>query len=310
MSQQPNTWVCNVAVATIWTNPESPREIDADGLSQPVLLQNWYDTLTSKQRSDLCYENRVQSQLLFGEEVIVDQTDGQWAKIIAIHQPSKKDDRGYPGWVPLKQLKLVNQQEWDKSSIALVTAKQSILYDSSKLPLMELSYATYLPVIEQQDAWMKVQTPEGEGWLKSKDITVYPTMKDVPTGDGKAIVKCAEQFLELPYFWGGMSAFGYDCSGFSYNMHKMNGYQIPRDASDQAVKGTQVPFNQLEIGDLLFFADQDGKGKVNHVGIYYGDGKMIHSSISSPGIEIRTLKGSKYEKTLCEARRYFQGESS
>ncbi|MGP4073087.1 C40 family peptidase [Piscibacillus sp. B03] len=310
MSQQPNIWVCNVAVATIWTKPDSPRDIDQDGLSQPVLLYNWYDQLTKEQRSDLCYQNLVQSQLLFGEEVIIDQINGQWAKIIAVHQPSKKDERGYPGWVPLPQLKLVSQEEWYKPSIALVTSKQTILYDSDKLPLKELSYATYLPVIEQQDKWIKVRTPEEDGWFKAKDVTIYNSIKDVPKRGGESIVKCAEQFLELPYFWGGMSAFGYDCSGFAYNMHKMNGYEIPRDASDQAVRGKQVPYKDLKIGDLLFFADQDGKGRVNHVGIYYGDGQMIHSSISSPGIEIRTLEGSKYEKTLCEARRYYQEESS
>ncbi|WP_279401745.1 C40 family peptidase [Piscibacillus salipiscarius] len=278
-------------------------------LNKTCIITKWYDELTKKQRDHLCYEKRVQSQLLYGEEVIVDQIEGKWAKIIAVNQPSKKDERGYPGWVPLTQLKLVSQ-DWREPPIALVTNEQTILYDSNKLPFLELSYGTYLPVLKQQESWIKVRTPEGEGWFQAKNIKVYNSIKDLPQGNGQSIVKSAEQFLKLPYFWGGMSAFGYDCSGFAYTMHKMNGYRIPRDASDQALQGKQVAFNELKIGDLLFFEGDIGKGNINHVGIYYGNGQMIHSSISSTGIEVISLAGSRYESKLCEARRYYQEEST
>ncbi|MFB8734191.1 C40 family peptidase [Bacillus sp. SL00103] len=53
--------------------------------------------------------------------------------------------------------------------------------------------------------------------------------------------------------------FGYDCSGFAYSMYKACGYLLPRDASDQAVQGTPVASSHLEQGDLLFFANDNGK---------------------------------------------------
>ena len=68
-------------------------------------LVKWLEALPYKERVDLCNANRIQTQLLFGEEVIVDEIVNDGAKIMAIHQQSKKDNRGYPGWVPVTQLK-------------------------------------------------------------------------------------------------------------------------------------------------------------------------------------------------------------
>lgn len=103
-----------------------------------------------------------------------------------------------------------------------------------------------------------------------------------------------------------MSSFGFDCSGFSYTMCKANGYIIPRDAHDQAASGEKVELHQLEPGDLLFFAYEEGKGSLHHVGIYYGDGKLLHSPNTGKTIEILEMAGTIYEKELCAARRYFQ----
>jgi cell wall-associated NlpC family hydrolase len=125
-------------------------------------------------------------------------------------------------------------------------------------------------------------------------------------GTGDDIVKAGEPYLSLNYFWGGMSSFGYDCSGLSYAVHKANGYKIARDAGDQAASGEEVAFDKLEPGDLLFFAYEEGKGTLHHVGIYYGGGKMLHSPQTGKGIEITSLEGTIYEKELCAVRRYWR----
>ncbi|WP_027964406.1 C40 family peptidase [Halalkalibacillus halophilus] len=306
MPKQPTTYVVDVPVATIWTEPESPREIDHPGTLNPMDLDTWYDQMSKEERLALAQENLVQSQLLYGEEVIVDEVKNSWAKVIAIKQPSKKDPRGYPGWVPMIQLKEVSIGDWYREKIALIEKKTAILYDLEDKPLLNLSYLTYLPVIEEKAEDIVVQAPQGEAIFKKADVSIHDAIRKVPNGDGKSIVKVGEQFLGLDYFWGGMSAFGYDCSGFAYNMHKVNGYEIPRDATDQAKDGEEVPLDQLETGDLIFFAYEEGKGNIHHVGIYYGDGKMIHSPSTGKGIEIIELAGTKYETELCAARRYYQ----
>ncbi len=302
--KQETTWVVDVPVATIWTSPSSPRDIDKPGINNPVLLEDWYNQLSLELRKGLSDDNLVQSQLLYGEEVIVDEIEGEWAKVIAIRQPSKKDERGYPGWVPTVQLKEVKRADWEREEVAIITKKAANLIDQSERPIFELSFMTYLPIIDIEELKVCVQTPTEKAWIYKKDILIASSIHNLAKGTGDEIVASAKQFLELPYFWGGMSAFGYDCSGFTYNMHKAHGYEIPRDASDQAEQGEQVPADQMKPGDLLFFAYEDGKGAIHHVGIYYGEGKMIHSPMTGKGIEIIPLKGTKYERELCGVRRY------
>ncbi|MFD1018143.1 C40 family peptidase [Thalassobacillus hwangdonensis] len=298
-------YIVNVPVATVWTSPASPREIDQPGLSNPAAIKEWYEQLGYELRLELCDSNLVQSQLLYGEEVVVTDTQGEWAHVIIPSQPSKKDERGYPGWVPKVQLQPIDKEFWSSGKSAVVSSKKAWLRDEKGEKMLELSYLTELPVQGTEDTSVKVLTPHGVAFLSEEDVYVYPLSKGKVQEDGMTIIQIGEAFLELPYFWGGMSAYGYDCSGFSYNMHKAAGYTIPRDADDQANSGENVPLDKLEPGDLLFFAYEEGKGKIHHVGIYYGNGRMIHSPSTGKQIEIIKLAGTFYEKELCVARRYW-----
>lgn len=95
-----------------------------------------------------------------------------------------------------------------------------------------------------------------------------------------------KKFLGLHYLWAGMSGFGFDCSGFTFTIYQSHGITIPRDSSVQAQYGQSVPLNELQPGDLLFFAYDEGKGKVHHVAMYAGNGMMIHSPNSKKNVEI------------------------
>lgn len=300
-----NLWLVNVPVATLWTSFDSPRPIDEDAISGTGNIQSWLDMMSYEPRLELCDNNLVQSQLLYGQEVLViDEKDG-WAKIVVPDQPSGKDERGYPGWVPKAQL--IQQSDWyiKQGPVAVVTAKLAELFSEKEGRSLLLSYQTMLPAIEQSGTSIRVKTPVGIGLLKAEDVELYPSEKLITKGNGSQIVKAGEQFLGLPYLWGGMSSFGYDCSGFSYSMCRANGYIIPRDAHEQAAAGEDVPLSEIQPGDLLFFAYEEGKGTIHHVGIYYGDGKLLHSPNTGKTIEIIPLEGTIYEKELCAARRYW-----
>ncbi|WP_085508202.1 C40 family peptidase [Thalassobacillus devorans] len=299
-------YIVNVSVATVWTSPNSPRELDEPGLTNPVKLEEWLALLTKEKRLELCDKNLVQSQLLYGEEVLVTDKSEDWAHVIIPSQPSKKDERGYPGWVPMTQLQPITREFWEREKSAVVAAKKCTLQKETGEPILELSYMTTLPVQEVLEDSVRVSTPHGTAYLEKKDITIYSESLGMKKENGTNIVRMGEAFTGLAYFWGGMSAYGYDCSGFAYNMHKAAGYQIPRDATDQAMAGVEISFDHLMPGDLLFFAYEEGKGRIHHVGIYHGEGKMIHSPSTGKGIEIISLTGTIYEKELCAARRYWQ----
>ncbi len=299
-------WITAVQVATVWTEPSSARRIDKDGTANPTDIDSWIAHLDYAASLALCNENRVQTQILYGEPVLVTEVKEDWAHVVIPSQPSSKDVRGYPGWVPIQQLKKLPKEEWIASEYAAVIKDKTWLETAGSEKLMKISYLSILPVKETGTSRIKVGTPHGDNFLPAEDVYIFSAEEGMKNGSGMDIVKAGEAYLSLDYFWGGMSSFGYDCSGLAYAAHKANGYQIARDAGDQAASGKEVEFNQLEPGDLLFFAYEEGRGRLHHVGIYYGNGKMLHSPQTGKGIEITRLTGTKYEKELCAARRYWQ----
>ena len=109
----------------------------------------------------------------------------------------------------------------------------------------------------------------------------------VPAGgdEREAIVAYAKQFLGNPYKYGGTSLTeGCDCSGFTMQVYSKFGYSIGRDSRTQSnASGSSIDASSLKKGDLIFYASED---TINHVGIYIGDGKIIHSSNARTGITI------------------------
>ncbi|MEN1967698.1 C40 family peptidase [Lentibacillus sp. N15] len=300
-------WVTAVQVATVWTNPESAREIDKAGISNPTDIDQWVAGQTFTNRAALCDENRVQTQLLYGERVIVLAVKADWAHVIIPTQPSHKEERGYPGWVPFRQLERVSKQDWETERTITVTDKFAWLEDKSGKRVIKVSYQTHLPLRREATDRVEVVTSHGQLFIKKAAICIFETTKGLAKQSGERLIQEGKRFLGLDYFWGGMSAFGYDCSGFCYVMHKANGYRIPRDAGDQAANGQRIRLDHVLPGDLLFFAYDNGKGKLHHVGMYYGDGHMLHSPKTGRQIEILKLKGTVYEQELCIATRYWQG---
>ncbi len=110
-----------------------------------------------------------------------------------------------------------------------------------------------------------------------------------------AIVAYAKQFLGNPYVYGGTSLTnGADCSGFTQSVFAHFGITTGRSSRDQAAKGKEISLSAVQPGDLLFYASGS---TINHVAIYIGDGKIIHSSNPTTGI---TITNSNY-RTPCKA---------
>ena len=310
LQTESTAWVCRVAVATVWASPEKVREVDAHGIAENVKINKWIETMNEQENHDLTESSRIETQLLYGEPVLIDEVAGNWAKIVAVWQPSKKDERGYPGWVPLAQLKEV--ETLDEQGYARIIANKAQLWTEDFKPLAVVPFNAMLPV-KSAGQFVRVQTPDGDALIMEDQVEIVSSFDSIPKGTGMDIASLGAKFLDLQYFWGGMSSYGYDCSGFSYNMLKANGVIIPRDADDQSLAGTEVDKDSQatwHIGDLLFFAYEEGKGRLHHVGIYYGNGLMIHSPTPGKAIEIIELAGTKHEKELCAVRRFVQEEES
>ena len=121
---------------------------------------------------------------------------------------------------------------------------------------------------------------------------------------GAIAARTAERFVGIPYRWGGENVVdGMDCSGFVRAVYNLCGLSIPRTSSDQYRAGDAVARQDLQDGDLVFFgASAD---KINHVGIYVGNGKFVHAPRRGEEIRVTSVEDDYFEKRFVGARRYF-----
>lgn len=116
--------------------------------------------------------------------------------------------------------------------------------------------------------------------INVKLICFASSVKEGSTGE--SLVQFASQFLGNPYVWGGTSLVnGTDCSGFTLSIFKNFGVELPRCSWQQATCGVEVKPDELQPGDLVFY---NRNGKIGHVAIYIGDGKIIHAKGTKYGI--------------------------
>lgn len=291
-----------VPVATLWSSPESPRPIDAPALDAHPDCQKWLEHMTKEQTIALCTEKRIQTQALFGEKVCIEEERRNWLKVTVPAQLTQKNRAGYSGWLPRVQLEERHLLSKTSQPFAVVHERLAPLTLASGRVLL-LSYATFLPLLARTNDQLTVATPLGVASLRTKDCapSEYQRQKD-----GLTIVNDAAHFMNLPYLWGGTSGFGFDCSGFCYAIFRVNGYLIPRDAVDQFHHGMTIEMSAVQPGDLLFFADQEGHGRVHHVGIYAGSQQMIHSPTPGARVSLTPLTGTFYARELCGIRRYWR----
>ena len=136
---------------------------------------------------------------------------------------------------------------------------------------------------------------------KSTGVTPSAAALKGQSGTAQQIINNAKKHMGTPYVWGGTTPSGFDCSGFVQYVFKQSGISLPRTTSEQVKVGTYVSKSNLQPGDLVFLKNTYREG-VSHVGIYIGDGQMIHAS-SSKGVTISNLSASYYTQHYHSARR-------
>lgn len=135
-----------------------------------------------------------------------------------------------------------------------------------------------------------------------KDKPTKPSKSEEPaTAEAEKIIKYAKQFLGTPYVWAGTTPEGFDCSGFVQYVFAKNGYSITRTTYTQWDNdGVPVDREDLRPGDLVYFGYGDDP---SHVGLYVGNGKMIHSPRTGDVIKYSTIESGYYDDCYLGARR-------
>ncbi|MDR1539597.1 MAG: C40 family peptidase [Clostridiales bacterium] len=180
---------------------------------------------------------------------------------------------------------------------------------ASVITALENGYA--VDIISVGDEWTKVSVDGKTGYMATEFLTIKqgkkPAQSAAPASSkGDKFVSYAKQFLGTPYVWGGTNLNrGVDCSGFVYSVYRHFGITLNRSSSSMVSNGYRVKKADLQKGDLVFF-DTSGanNGVISHVGMYIGNGQIIHSASGKVrGVSISSLNEAYYSRTYVTAVR-------
>lgn len=205
-------------------------------------------------RAEPTHRSEQVTQALFGEQLfsLTEQDDFLYMQML---------ESGYEGWVQRAQV----------FEIAEGTAEHytdivglSPVYANDGAQAIRLYHGT--PVYNRH-------IEIGNGYFKIEGETRQPTLGDFVS----EFPKLLEHYLRTPYFWGGRTSAGIDCSGFSQAFLGHFGIRLRRDAYQQAESGELVNFlSEVKAGDLAFFDNE--AGKVTHVGVMIDQETIVHAS--------------------------------
>lgn len=216
-------------------------------------------------RKEASHRSEQVSQLLYGEHAEILQVKEEYWAYIRCYA----DD--YEGWCLLGQLQVISKKEFNKVPKFLVSGFGHKL--SSAEAEIILPYGASLKSGSLLLAGQKAK-------FKGKKLIFSELGASAET-----IEQVARGFLAAPYLWGGRTLEGIDCSGLSQMAMRMNGINIARDASQQAVQGETIAFLQeARCGDLAFFGNAEGK--INHVGILLSEHSIIHATETAGSVVI------------------------
>ena len=216
---------------------------------------------------------------------------------------TKFEGANYTGYV--KEAVNVRDKDSMDSNVVSVLEKGTKVSGIKGEYWLKLSEGKYISVNYIQDNKVetnqKIDTEVKDSYKKESNSKVVRSNEG---GSGSAVAQAAYNYLGEKYVWGSAQpGVGFDCSGLtSYLYNKVCGISLYRNSAAQSNNGYPVNKSNLKQGDLLFFST-NGSGSISHVGIYVGNGKMIHASTPSTGVIISDIDSNYYSNTFVTARR-------
>jgi hypothetical protein len=216
-------------------------------------------------------------EIVMGTAVKIIKDEGGWSLVQTPYR--------YLGWVEKGMLVRLTPSEVEAWTANPALARFSWLYGTvwsqpdEREPISDIVLSCVVRTGPGQGGLTGVVLPDGRTGFVDTDALLPLKSRHRDKPSTSEIVRLALQMRGIPYLWGGNSTKGFDCSGFTQTVFKMNNIQLPRDADQQATRGTLVQpaadFSNIKPGDLLFF----GKDRITHVGISLGGPHFIHEGV-------------------------------
>ena len=255
-------------------------------------------------------------KLEYKEKVTVLSTSNGWSKINYNGKTGYVDSSYLQSTVPGSTNDNTNNETTGTTKYVNTTSGLNVRSGAgtSYSKLGKLEYKEKVTVLSTSNGWSKINYNGKTGYVDSSYL-----QSTVPGSNGNnannnnntvstkanEVIAYSKTLLGKPYVWGAQGPNSFDCSGFTYYVFKNKaGIVLPRTSSAQSKYGTYVSKSNLKAGDLVFF-DTNGAndGNVSHVGMYIGNGQMIHASYGQKKIVIANFNDSYYQKAYVNARR-------
>ena len=248
-----------------------------------------------------------------GTEVTVVSSSNGWSKVNVC---------GVSGYVSSDYLSSTKPSTGSSSSNESTSNSTSTMYTTDRLNLRKGAGTSYsvittldkgvaVTVHSSSNGWSKVSVNGMTGYVSSSYLSSTKPSNSSSSTDSSTsskvdkVLNFASQQLGKPYVWGAQGPNSFDCSGLTYYVYKnAAGITLPRTSVEQSKYGTTVSKSNLKAGDLIFF-DTSGPndGGVSHVGIYVGNGQMIHASSSQKKIVKVSVETSYWNNAFVRAKR-------
>ena len=224
------------------------------------------------------HSSELIDQVLMGMTLKLLMREDYW---ILVQTPSE-----YLGWITSGSISPKDSGEmkdWSVSSKSEVTVNYCQVHEKPSGISQVVSDLVLGCIVKNSGSrgnWIAVTLPdERMGYVRKNYLRNYVPSDNDKNIDRDALVAKAKSMLGIPYLWGGNSVKGLDCSGFTGNVFRHFGYQLPRDANMQVKLGEEIipeeDYSNILAGDLMFFGSDK---RITHVGICLGGSYFIHSS--------------------------------
>ena len=242
-----------------------------------------------------------------GDTVVVISQEGDWYQV----DYNLKTGYMYGEYLSFKSVETVDLGSGFINS-TLVNMREA---PTTEAPMItQLSFGTEVNIIGIHDGWFKITIGDYIGYVRSDLLDLGSAPEENSSGvggevattvvisTGEQIATFAQNYLGVPYVWGGTTTSGFDCSGFTQYVYKQFGYTLNRIANAQMENGYAVGISELAPGDLVFFGNTYYSSETaTHVGIYIGGNQFVHAA--SGGVKITDLDNSYYSVRYVGARR-------
>lgn len=231
--------------------------------------------------SDPGHATPVLTQILVGDEIERLEERAGWSLV--------RLEDGYLGWIApgyVTAAAAVPATHRVVGSFAVLRAAPA----PNARVVGRLAIGTRVHVQAASAEWVELDI-EGHRGAHVEQSAVAPLGRSPNPSD--TITETALELVGVPYLWGGITAFGIDCSGLTRLCHALGGIEIPRDADWQhaAARPVTPPF---EAGDLLFFGEAGGHRAISHVGVSLGQGRVVHASRTHAGVAVDDLDAAPW----------------